>query len=518
MGKKQKKKVRIKSKSCHRKIKLGKLLISFAVLFYFVLFANAFFGQTAKTYTVSYGKIEESDNVEGYIIRKEKVITQNSTGLIKPVKFEGERVAKGVIVAKVFDEAAIDVEKKISEIDEKIQNALKDNDNRTVRKAIFSEDLNKIDIDTDEKIIELSKLNKQKNYERIYTLKDEINRNLINRAKISGEFGQADKYVNSLVNQKKSYEDRMLLMKQNIVANAPGVISFRIDGLEERLVPESIPTLTISKLQEIVGQRNDKKSQNINAVKVTDNFEAFICAIVENKERIRKLKEGKQLSIRLPDGRDELVPAKVVRIATEPDGRTLVIFSINKGVEGLLNERKIDLDIVWSSSKGLKVPLSTLTNGYFLTIKEKDIKKIEKLKTFELASIQLSNSQKKIPASINRIIKSGDSESEIEFKLYKEPANFLNNEYIDIYIDWENNKRAGLSNSYSAKTRIKEGVMVVDADYARFQDVEIYKRDNAYAIVNEATSMRDNGIKLYEEVLLNGPNFEEGRQIRKWEF
>ncbi|MCL6617932.1 MAG: hypothetical protein K6T39_12770, partial [Anoxybacillus ayderensis] len=65
----------------------------------------------------------------------------------------------------------------------------------------------------------------------------------------------------------------------------------------------------------------------------------------------------------------------------------------------------------------------------------------------------------------------------------------------------------------------KDGVMVVKANYTRFREVEIIKQDNEYAIIKEANSRSsEKGISLYDEIVLNGANVEEGRQVYKWNF
>ena len=64
----------------------------------------------------------------------------------------------------------------------------------------------------------------------------------------------------------------------------------------------------------------------------------------------------------------------------------------------------------------------------------------------------------------------------------------------------------------------KDGVMVVKANYTKFQEVSIVDQNNEYAIIEEANSWSDKGISLYDEIILNGSNAEEGRQVRKWNF
>lgn len=415
-----------------RRFKFGRLFIVLGILIYLSMFVHAFFGQMLKTYIVTYGELQDSDNVTGFVIREEEVIASNLSGALKPIKNEGERTAKGTIVATVFKGSTEEAEQKISEIEDKIQRAIKEQEGKKLGALMFSEDIRKIDDDTEQKILRLCSLVNQGNLSEVIQLKNEIDGNLRKKAEISGEFGPASQYIKNLLNEKNTYENRISSLKESIRANLAGVVSYNVDGLESILRPEAVSKFNIKQLNEL--ERNLEKGNGMvgttNNIKIVNNFECFITSIIDDKFRTDQIQVGDNVSLRFLDSEEEIIPATIHYISVENDGKALVTFRITRNVESLLNHRKISLDVIWSTSKGIKTPVSSLV------------------------------------------------------------------------------KKEG-----------KDGVMVVKANYTRFREVEIIKQDSEYAIIREASSRSsEKGISLYDEVVLNGTNVEEGRQVYKWNF
>jgi len=482
------------------------------------MFINAFFGQDVKTYIVTYGKIEESDNANGLVIRDEKIISSSNSGILTPVKMEGERISKNTIVARIFNDSVIETEKKISDIDDRIQRVIRENENSvSYAKLNFTGDIKKIDADTEQKIFELCRINREKNFEQIREMKDSINENIRKKAEISGEFGQASQYIKNLINEKKTLQNNMMTMKHNVVSQYSGVVSYSSDGLENVLVPEATKTLTITQLEDFQRQLEAKNAQKANVVRVVDNFKCYICAVVTNKKKIPKIKVDDNVWLKFSTADEELIPAAVYNISIEKDGRALVTFAITNKVENLIGFRNVNFDIVWSSLKGLKIPVSSLKKGKFLEIDFEDKQKINEVREGDRVNIKGSGyGNKLISAAVYNISKNDNGGYNIDFILTKEVEGLTSGKQVDVQIHWLGIKNIDLPQSFSASCFEKEGVMAVNTSYAGFQEIEILKKDNEYAIVKEASSMFEKGITLYEEILLNGANSEEGRQIQKW--
>ena len=504
-----------------RKLKLGRVIGIIGIIIYFIMFINAFFGQLLKTQITNYEKIEDSDSVTGYIIRMEQIIASNLPGNLNPVKNEGDRVAKGSVIATILKQSTEDVEKKIADVDTKIEGAIKEQENNKLGTLFFSDDIVKIDSDNDKKVSELCRLINKTDFSEVARLKVELDDNLRKRAEISGKLGPASQYIESLKSQKASYENNMSALKENIRADFPGVVSYNIDGLENTLVPSCIPSLNIRQLTSLCNNElNNKIVNKFNAIKIVDNFECYIATIVENKEKINEIKKGTQKAwIRFQGSGDALVPATIENISVEDGNKALVTFKINEKVENLINCRKINIDIVWSTSKGLKIPLSSVVKQMIITTVIKDKNEVKPIKAGEDVLLKITGlGDKPVPATVYSNISDKNGQAIIKFKLSKKIKTLMKNTEISVDVEWLNHNDEKFPKALLAKSEEINGVFVVDANYTKFQEIEIIDQNNEYAIVNEVSLSSNKGLSLYDEIVVNGSNVEEGRQVRKWDF
>lgn len=75
------------------------------------------------------------------------------------------------------------------------------------------------------------------------------------------------------------------------------------------------------------------------------------------KQKIQRSGDTK-ITLRMPDGTE--INTEVVEVKEQDNGKVMLIFKINKGVEDLIQYRKISLDIIWWSYSGLKIPNSAI--------------------------------------------------------------------------------------------------------------------------------------------------------------
>ena len=67
----------------------------------------------------------------------------------------------------------------------------------------------------------------------------------------------------------------------------------------------------------------------------------------------------------MPDATE--INSEVEFVRQEENGKTMIVFKINKGVEKLISYRKISLDVIWWSFSGLKIPNSAIIHEGDLT-------------------------------------------------------------------------------------------------------------------------------------------------------
>ena len=302
------------------------------------------------------------------MIREEQILQSTNNGeKIKPIKNEGERVGIGAPVFKYYNVNEEKITKQINELNNQIQEAL------VGQTDLFPSDVKALESQI-EKQVEI--LRNENNMQDIIECKNNISDYIVKKAKIAGSLSSAGEYINGLISQRNSLETTLNDGAQYVNSNISGVVSYRIDGLEEKLSINNLDNITSDYLKslnlttgQIVGKSNSK-------AKIINNFQCYI-AVTFNSEEVKNAKEGEGLTIRLSS--QEEVKAEVYKIKEEGSDR-LIIFKIIDGVEKLINYRKISIDVIWWKYSGLIVPKNAILyeNGksYVLIKKNVDFTKI----------------------------------------------------------------------------------------------------------------------------------------------
>ena len=342
-------------KKKQRNTKLNRIKIYIASIIFIIVmicFVYSIFRlviQPTKSFVVENGKIYKEESATGYVIRDESVIRgQNYKNGIVQIKNEGEKVSNGDPVFRYYSNNETHLVKKIEDLDNEIQDIMSEQSN------VFSSDIKLIEKQISEIIEKISTTN-SKNLIEEY--KKSINNLITKKAKIAGDLSPAGSYLKKLIEKRSSYENQLNSGAEYITAERSGIVSYRIDGLEETLNPNSFNALS----EEYFDKLNLKTGQIISSSnesgKIVNNFECYIATILRS-DKAKEAKVNDEVTIRLASMME--VKAKIEYIATEPDNSALVIFKIDKGVEELINYRKISFNIIWWSYEGLKVPNNAL--------------------------------------------------------------------------------------------------------------------------------------------------------------
>jgi len=335
-------------------------LIIFLVIFLIYKILDLAVGST-ESFIVEKGEISQEESQIGYIIRKEQVIEPQEEQLkIVQIKNEGERVAVGETVFRYEAAGEEELKQKITEINAKIQEAMEG------QTEIFSSDIKALEKQIETKIRQMQNKN---NLQEIKEYKTDIESYIVKKAKISGELSPSGSYMNNLIDERTNLEDELKNNSKYEISTIGGVVSYRVDGLEETLSPENFADITIQSLENLNLTTGQIVTTSEKSGKVIDNFECYI-AVATDTEDARKANIGDKIKVRLSG--NEKIPAEIAHIKEE-DGKRLIIIKINQGVEYLINYRKISLDIIWWEEIGLRVPNTSITyeNGLAYIIRTK---------------------------------------------------------------------------------------------------------------------------------------------------
>lgn len=210
---------------------IGVIIMGYICYAIFLLFK-----QPTDTFVVEEGKLYLEETVVGYVIREETVIQGKNykNGIVK-IKSEGERIAKGDAIFRYQSSREDELVKKIADLDVQIQEALQNETN------IYPPDVTLLESQIKSKLDEIYK---QNDIQKINKDKTEINSYITKKAKIAGEQSPSGSYIKKLITQRSEYENELNSNSEYLEATESGVVSYRIDGLENVLTTDNLSTVT----------------------------------------------------------------------------------------------------------------------------------------------------------------------------------------------------------------------------------------------------------------------------------
>lgn len=331
-----------------KKVNKKKIIIYIALVLIVVYLIYAVYllvRQPTDKVTVENGTLYLEETDIGYIIRDEQVVKGNNyKNGMERIKNEGEKTAKGDSIYRYYSKNEDKLKEQISELDSKIQESLKG------QTGIFSSDIKLLENQLDEKIALLSKTS---DMSKITEYKKQISDLVSKKAKLSGESSAAGTYLKQLYNQRAKLENELNSGAEYIKAPSSGIVSYKVDGLEETLTPNNFSTINKEFLENLKLKTGQLIATNDECGKVIDSSKCYI-ATITSSEQSKKANVGDSVKIRLSNSK--VIDAKISYVSQEDEDETLIILEINKQISELANYRKISFDLIWWNSSGLKVP------------------------------------------------------------------------------------------------------------------------------------------------------------------
>ena len=301
--------------------------------------------QPTDIFTVEEGKVYLEETDIGYIIRDEQVVKgENYKNGMEQIKTEGEKAAKDESIFRYYSKNEDDLIKKIAELDEKIQEVT------SAQKNLPTSDVILIENQIDEKVEELNNLT---DVTKMSECKKEINELVTKKANIIGEKSPSGSYLKQLEEQRTALENELNSGAEYITAPRSGIVSYKVDGLEETLTPQNFSTLSKEYLESLNLKTGKIIATSDESGKIINNFECYI-ATISTSEEAKKAQIGDKVQIRLSNNVE--IDAKIEYLSQENEDEVLIVLEIDRQIEELTNYRKISFDLIWWSYSGLKVP------------------------------------------------------------------------------------------------------------------------------------------------------------------
>lgn len=331
-----------------KKIEKKKFIMNiiFIIVSLYIIYAVYLIIRTpTDTITVENGTLTAEESSTGYIIRDETIVKgKNYKNGINQIILEGEKAAKNQTIFRYYGKEETKLQSKIDEVNEKIQKALE-------KENLFtSSDIKNLDDQIDSKLQDLKTINDVKN---LSEYKKQLSEIMLKKATIAGENSKSGSYIKKLIEKREKYEKQLIEGSEYIVAPKSGIVSYRVDGLENVLKTDGFEELNENKLNELDVKTGQIVSSSSEEGKVINNFNIYIATILDSLPA-KQAETGKNVLITLASG--EEVNATIHYTKVQDNGKVLIIFKINTLTDELRSYRKISFNITWWSFAGIKVP------------------------------------------------------------------------------------------------------------------------------------------------------------------
>lgn len=346
-----------------RRIKIGSIVVGVFLLAYIPSLLYWAKGQSIGVEILRIGTLENSVSTKAWLVRGEQVFRSEFEGKFVAEVNEGEKVPAGYCIATALDEASIGL---LEELNEKRNTMIKAFNAKKENQELFTEDLRKLDTLISNKVSLLIEKNSSGSFTDLRRLKSEINELMDKRADIMGGLPTADAHINMLKKEEEELRHRLASNTNKVITASPGIVSYKIDGLEEVLTPTAIRQLTPAALEGIKSENTVGDTQGIDVtagkpfVKTIDPTRCYLVAVLEGKDH-ELFRQGDKVKIRINDINREF--STLVDFKSEDmGGKYIFSFIMDRNISETAGYRNLSIDIVKNSVEGLKVPLSSLTD------------------------------------------------------------------------------------------------------------------------------------------------------------
>lgn len=303
-----------------------------------------------ETVFVNEGVLSKEETEIGYIIRDEEVVKgDNFKNGMEQIVDEGQKVANDESIFRYYSEGEDGIKDKIAKLDSEIEKEIDESED-----SLFTTDIKMLDTQISEKLYHIDNIS---DMQKLQESKKNIEEYITKKAEIAGELSPKGSHLKELINERNDYQRSLTEESEYITAPRSGILSYRVDGLEDTLTTDDFSTYNKEFLSNLNLKTGQIISTNYEEGKIVSSFECYIVATC-NSDEARNAKIGDTVSLVLPSSNQ--VKAKIDNIIIENDQETTLAFKIENGIDELLNYRKIPFDIVWWNSRGYKIPNSAI--------------------------------------------------------------------------------------------------------------------------------------------------------------
>ncbi len=312
----------------------------FAICFLIYIFAKNYFTKD-EIPLVQIGYVENTKTYTGYLVKEETVVEYDYSKASMPVISEGQRTAKGQTIAVYKGSGTLEKDSKLAEMDAEILQEMQN------LPEVYSSEVQSMNLDI---LNNIKSVEEETSYAKLQDAKIVVNGLLNKRALSIAENSPQGKTVREKIAARNVYENTTKQSSENIKAGIGGIVSYKLDGLENAKAFNNLGAISFSDIKEKL--KSEKVS---NGIKIVNNYEAYILIEVKDVDK-KYLEAGKINKLSIVGLKNVDIDATIYRVREIEDGKYEVMYRISNKIEELAGLREIEVQVVWVSSYGMYVP------------------------------------------------------------------------------------------------------------------------------------------------------------------
>ena len=328
------------------------LAVTLGVLAYFGIQGLQYLGDPLTT-TLAYNyQVEEGMDLSGYVVRREQVLADEASGLLRLQRSEGEKVSAGGTVALVYaDQASLDRQREIDELSGRIEQL------QFAQEASLGSEVSlKLDAQIMRSLLDYRAELAAGRLDNAEEHETELKSLVLKRDYTYSDTEDLSGQIAELQSQLKELKAKAASSVRAVKAPVSGVYSAVVDGYETVLTPGLLADMTPSQLNAV--QADETLTSQTGKLILGDSW---YYAVTMSADQAKALQDNSgTMTLRFAKGVEQDQTVTLYAVGPEEQGRVVVTFRGEYNMAQVTLLRRQSAQLIWRTINGIRVPNEAL--------------------------------------------------------------------------------------------------------------------------------------------------------------
>ena len=328
------------------------LAVTLGVLAYFGIQGLQYLGDPLTT-TLAYNyQVEEGMDLSGYVVRREQVLADEASGLLRLQRSEGEKVGAGGIVALVYaDQTSLYRQREIDELSGRIEQL------QFAQEASLGSEVSlKLDAQIMRSLLDYRAELAAGRLDNAEEHETELKSLVLKRDYTYSDTEDLSGQIAELQSQLKELKAQAASSVRAVKAPVSGVYSAVVDGYETVLTPGLLADMTPSQLNAV--QADETLTSQTGKLILGDSWYYAVTMSADQAKALRD--SGGTMTLRFAKGVEQDQTVTLYAVGPEEQGRVVVTFRGEYNMAQVTLLRRQSAQLIWRTVAGIRVPNEAL--------------------------------------------------------------------------------------------------------------------------------------------------------------